>query len=110
MSQARRKLGRAASKSAKRLKPRPGKGQFITRAEARRRAERYVFNRMFRGVEVRDAATVRLGIYCCEDWGSGGVWVVYKRLPITGLRSSEVVLVGKRTGRVLYEGSAHDEG
>ena len=37
-------------------------------------------------------------------------WVVYKNGFVTGLRASEVVVVCKRTGRVLYEGSAHDEG
>jgi hypothetical protein len=37
-------------------------------------------------------------------------WVVYKNPRAIALRSSEVVVVCKRTGRVLYEGPAGDEG
>ena len=37
-------------------------------------------------------------------------WVVYKKPHVTALRSAEVVVVCKRTGRVLYEGSVNDEG
>jgi hypothetical protein len=37
-------------------------------------------------------------------------WVVHKKCRGMGLRSSEVVMVRRRTGRVLYEGLAHDEG
>jgi hypothetical protein len=110
MSKARRKLKKTARKSAKRLKPRRGKGQFITRAEARRRAERYVLNRMFKGATVRDGAEVRLGIYTRSKWTGKNVWVVYKNAEENAFKSSDVVVVCKRTGRVLYEGSAHDEG
>jgi hypothetical protein len=35
---------------------------------------------------------------------------VYKNFEEIALKSSEVVLVCKRTGRVLYEGPANDEG
>jgi len=38
------------------------------------------------------------------------VWVVYKNPKDITIRSAEVVVVCKRTGRVLYEGSAGDEG
>jgi hypothetical protein len=97
-------------KRCKPAKPTKGKTQFITRADARRRAERYVLNRIFKGATVRDGAEVRLGIYTRSNWTGKNVWVVYKNAEENALKSSEVVLVCKRTGRVLYEGSACDEG
>ncbi len=59
---------------------------------------------------MRDGAAVRLGIYLRGDWSSKGVWVAQKNSEDTALKSSDVVLVCKRTGRVLYEGLAKDEG
>src|SRR5437660_117724 len=100
MSKARRKLKKAAGKSAKRLKPRRGKKHFITRAEARRRAERHVLNRLFKGSTVRNGAKVRLGIYIRGNWTGKDVWVVYKNCGEIAFKSSRVVLVCKRTGRV----------
>ena len=108
MSKTRRKLKKTSSKSVKRPKPR--KTQFITRAEARRRAERHVLNRLFNGATVRDGAKVRLGIYNRGNWTGKDVWVVYENSEESAFKSSQVALVCKRTGRVLYEGSAHDEG
>jgi hypothetical protein len=49
MTKTQRKPKRRASKQSRRLKPRPGKKPFITPAEARRRAERHVLNRLFKG-------------------------------------------------------------
>jgi hypothetical protein len=66
--------------------------------------------RTFKGSTVRDGAEVRLGIYNRGDWTGKDVWVVYKNSEQIALKSSEVVLVCKRTGRVLYEGPANDEG
>jgi hypothetical protein len=97
-------------KRSKPAKPVKGKVQFITRAEARRRAERHVINQMFKCATVRDGAEVRLGIYTRSNWTGKDVWVVYKNDGENALKSSEVVLVCKRTGRVLYAGSACDEG
>ncbi len=108
MSKARKKLQPVAGKTASRPKPR--KTKFITRAEARRRAERYVFNRMFRGASVQDGATAKLCIYNRGDWSANDVWVVYKTPKEIAFKSADVILVCKRTGRVLYEGSANDEG
>ena len=65
---------------------------------------------MFKGATVRDGATVRLGIYFRGGWTANSVWVVYKNPEQSVLKSSEVVLVSKRSGRVVYEGSAGDEG
>jgi hypothetical protein len=103
MSNTRKKLKRTAGKTAK---PRKGKAPFITSAEARRRAEQHVLNRMFKGALVRDGATAGHNAYNVrrED-----TWVVYKNLPMPGLGTSEIVVVCKRTGRVLYEGPASDE-
>ena len=95
--------------AARRPKPR-SKIKFITRAEARRRAERYIFDRMFGGAEVRDGAKAKFCIYNRGDWSPENVWVVYKNPKEIALKSADVILVCKRTGRVLYEGSAGDEG
>ena len=65
---------------------------------------------MFKGATVRAGEDVRLGIYFRGGWTAKDVWVVYKNPEEIALKSSEVVLVSKRTGRVLYEGSACDEG
>ena len=63
---------------------------------------------MFQGAPVRDSAAVRLGIYNVRRKDT---WVVFKNSeePLA-LCPSEVVIVCRRTGRVLYEGSAGDEG
>jgi hypothetical protein len=93
------------------LRPKPGGGRsrkrFITAAEARQLATRYVLNRMFRGAPVQDDAKVPWYVHNVrrED-----VWLVYKNQPELLLQSSDVVVVCKRTGRILYEGSANDEG
>ena len=107
MLKARKKLRNPAGKIGKRLKPRRRKKTFISRVEARQRAERHVISQMFKGAKVRDGAKSGHRAYNVrrED-----TWVVYKKLPGTDLRSSDIIVVCKRTGRVLYEGSAHDEG
>ncbi len=96
---------------SRKTKPNPAqraktKAKFITRSEARKRAERHVIKRMFKGAEVRDGADAGLNIYNVrrED-----TWVVFKNGP-PAIKSSSVVVICKRTGRVLYEGSAGDEG
>jgi len=108
MSKAPKKLKKAAGKSARRPKPR--KAKIISRTEARRRAERHVLNRMFKGATVRDGADAKLCIYVRGDWSVKDPWVVYKNPKEIALKSADVILVCKRTGRVLYEGSAGDEG
>jgi hypothetical protein len=110
MGKTQRKTKRNAGKHSRQPRPRPGKKPFITRAEARRRAQRHVLDRIFKGAAVRDGSKVRLGIYIRGGWTSKDVWVVYKNPDGIALQSSYVVLVCKRTGRVLYEGSAGDEG
>lgn len=61
---------------------------------------------------MRDGATAKLCIYIPgkSNWSAKDVWVVYKNPEQLALKSSEVVLVSKRTGRVVYEGTAGDEG
>ncbi len=85
-----RKPRGSAGNQSMRLKPRPGKKLFITRAEARRRAKRHVLGRIFRGAAVRDGAKVRLGIYFRDKWTPKDVWVVYKHAEGFGLKSSDV--------------------
>ena len=98
----------AAVNPAKRRKP--PKAQFITRAEARRRAARHVLNRIFKGSTVLAGEDARLRLYFRGRWTAKDVWVVYQNCRGMGFQSSDVVVVCKRTGRVLYEGSANDEG
>jgi len=67
---------------------------------------------MLQGMTVRDAAEARLDLCVGADQSVRDSWVVYLP-PANGmhrLSSSNVVLLCKRTGRVLYEGSANDEG
>ena len=65
---------------------------------------------MFKAAKVRKSKTIRGQVYSRGNWTSEDVWVVYKNSQPLVLASSEVVLVCKRTGRVVYEGSANDEG
>jgi hypothetical protein len=109
MSRKRRKAGLAGKGLQKGKKSRRGQ-PFITREEAKRRAKRHVLERMFKGAEVRDGAKVSRRIYKPTGWKRQAVWAVYKNSPEVAFKSAEVVLVSKRTGKVVYEGSANDEG
>ena len=112
MRDPRKRSKRASSKPIKSSPSTKRKKLPITRAEARRQAERHVLRRMFRGATVRDGARVRLGIFSPGGWSAKDVWVVYlhSATPVYELRASQIIVVGKSTGKVLYEGSAHDEG
>jgi len=107
MAKMRRKLKQIVSKAARRPKPRRGTVRFITRADARRRAARHVLTRMFKGATVRDGEEACINAYNVRRRDT---WVVYKNCATMGLRASDVVVICKRSGRVLYEGSAGDEG
>jgi hypothetical protein len=37
-------------------------------------------------------------------------WVVFKHNPGNFLQSSQIIVISKRTGQVIYDGSAQDEG
>lgn len=66
---------------------------------------------MFKGAKVADGAEVRLNIYPGGHWKPAEVWIVYKNPDDSmTLKSSDIIVVSKRTGRVLYEGPAGDEG
>jgi hypothetical protein len=104
----------AAKQLPRRPKPRKGtrQRQFITRAEARRRAAQHLQG-MLKGADVRDGKTMQsCGYEFSRKLAGKEVWLVYANLglPAIELRSSQIIAVCKRTGRVLYEGSAHDEG
>ena len=65
---------------------------------------------MFDDVPVRDGMKVRPGLHNYYV-PRKDVWVVFPKIEREpGFRSSTVVVVCKRTGRVLYAGSANDEG
>jgi hypothetical protein len=40
----------------------------------------------------------------------GASWIAYADGPITGPRPSDIVVISRATGEVIYSGSAHDEG
>jgi len=83
----------------------------ISQAAALRSAARHVVNRLFNCAKVVDGAGVRLSIYGHGNRKPDQVWVVFKNPDARmELRSSEIIVVSKRSGRVLYEGSAGDEG
>ncbi len=99
---------RATRRSRTRRKPR-----FITASEARRRAARHLLRRMLASAEVRDGAKTRWSVYDCSGkLASKPVWLVYPNPaePVAQFRPSTIIAICKRTGRVLYEGSAGDEG
>jgi hypothetical protein len=106
----RRRKTKSRTSATRQPEPRSNKVRFITPAEARQRAERHVIERMFKGALVQDGAKVRLGMYFRGGWTARDVWVVYMNPEEVALKSSKVVLVCKRTGQVLYEGPAQDEG
>jgi len=81
--------------------------RLVTKREARLLAARHVVNRLFKGAAVVDGATSSLNIYGVRR---ADTWVVAKRLESLVLRASEVVVICKRTGRVLHDGLASDEG
>ena len=113
MTKARKKLKQPAGKPAKHSAKRPKlrsirkPRRFLTRAEARRRAARQVLNRMFKGATVRDGVEAGGNFYGVRH---ADTWVVYNNPRGGALRSADVVVICKRSGRVLYEGSAGDEG
>jgi hypothetical protein len=91
-------------------KPPKTKKKAITVLQARRLAAKHVMARMFGKAPVRDGEKTESGIYFVK---TNQVWLVfpdsYRDEPVR-LRSSDVVVVCKRTGRILYDGLAGDEG
>jgi hypothetical protein len=83
----------------------------ISTARARRIAARHVMARMFDGVRVEDGEEYRWHAYNVRR---KNVWLVFPKIdqePVPMVfRSSHVIVICRRTGRVLYEGSANDEG
>lgn len=84
----------------------------ITRAQARAIAESallarssdYRISSMYDGAE----GTRRLGLYRLPD--PRQCWVAYIAIPVSGPQPSEIIMVDKESGVVVYVGSANDEG
>jgi hypothetical protein len=88
----------------------------ITSAEALANAQKHVLEKIFGGRTVVDGAQIVFHAYISgqAEWKVQDTWAVYtNRWPeeqeLT-IRASDVILICKRTGKVLYEGSAGDEG
>ena len=95
----------------KKSKPQKPKKKQITKAKARELAGKHVLRRLFKGRTVEDGAKVLLGMFILDKWRPKDTWVVYQNWdgpPM--IRDSRVILVCKRTGRILYEGGACDVG
>ncbi len=95
----------------KRSTPRPRPK--ITAIKAWQLAARHVLSQMFLRAPVKDGSQVRLGIYDPTGKLAGKpVWAVYPnpRENQNEIKASEVIIVCQRTGKILYAGSAHDEG
>ncbi|MGH7939817.1 MAG: hypothetical protein ACREFR_01940 [Limisphaerales bacterium] len=65
---------------------------------------------MFNEAKVPDGAEAGPRIHLPVAAEPKDLWIFKNRGDSPGLGSSEIVIVCKRTGRVLYEGSAGDEG
>ena len=99
---AKRTRARKAGRTARRRK------RWITPEQARRLAARHMMPPMFDGVPVRDDVKARLLLYGVPR---KDVWVVFPKIERgQRLGPSTVVVVCKRTGRVLYVGEAEKEG
>ncbi len=87
----------------------------ITAAEALAHAQKHVLEKIFGGRAVSDGASIEFRAYSSgKDWRVEDTWAVYTgRWPeerMITFRASDVILICKRTSKVLYEGSACDEG
>ncbi|MEI6862672.1 MAG: hypothetical protein WCL04_10530, partial [Verrucomicrobiota bacterium] len=89
----------------------PETNRQVTADEARRIAVWASSDRSFATGEVRDGAEANVRAYAIDK---DDCWVVYRSFDydddVIRLQSSWVALVCKRTGRLVYVGSAHDEG
>ena len=58
---------------------------------------------------VVDAREININIYGVDK---SNAWCVFVEPPkqTLALRSAEIILIDKKTGKILYEGSANDEG
>ena len=85
----------------------------ITAAAARRRAAQFVLKKMFAGARACDGVKARFCIYDATGKLAGRrFWVVYPNMVgnPAEIKASEVVIVCQRSGKILYVGSARDEG
>jgi hypothetical protein len=98
------------AKKAKRVRrPRPQgtRKRHITAGEAKRRAARYLANKALKGLSVLDGERARCNIYGVKEKET---WLIQQPSFFPEPRPTQVVVVCKRTGRILYDGSAGDEG
>src|SRR5262245_35560500 len=77
----------------------------ITAMDAKRRAERHLANRIFKALTVVEGDGARRWTY---GLSRRDVWVVQFDSFPARLAPSQIVLVCKRTGRILYDGLACD--
>jgi hypothetical protein len=85
------------------------KKRSISPAEARRLAARFVIGNLFRGVRVCDGAAAKWNI---DGVRRKDVWLVYRheKRDDNWIPAQNLMVVCKRTGRVLYDHLAFSEG
>ena len=110
----RKKLKKVAASKLSQARGSKIRVQGITRTEARRLAAQHAVEAKFRGSTVKDGAKVALSVYTLwlpHPLTGKDVWVVYPEAENRMvLGPSDIVVICKRTGRVVYTGSANDEG
>lgn len=52
----------------------------------------------------------RVNLYNVSGESLQDCWIAYVERPLRGLFSSSIIVISRRTGRVIYNGSANDEG
>jgi hypothetical protein len=95
------------TKGHRRSPARRSRKRHITAAEAKRRAARYLAIKMFKGLTVLDGEDVRYNIYSVRGKET---WLIQQPSSFPESQPTQVVVVCKRSGRILYAGSASDEG
>jgi hypothetical protein len=93
--------------------PRHCHGRCITRRQAQQIAVTHTGDDNYARGDVLDLRVAKMNIY---PRPTENAWVVYRFHPmpdangICWLISSDIAIISKRTGKILYLGSAHDEG
>ena len=86
----------------------PRQSKKISRRQALRIAQAHICQEALgKSPRVLDGADAKVRAYNVQ---TADTWIIYRHNPELSIRSSDVVVISKRTGRVIYDGSAHDEG
>ncbi|MEI6078352.1 MAG: hypothetical protein WCS94_22425 [Verrucomicrobiota bacterium] len=80
----------------------------VSRQQAVRIAQAYVCQQILgKAPRVVDSAKAVVRAY---NVPTKDTWVIYRNPTELAFKSSEIILVSKRSGKIIYDGPAHDEG